>query len=152
MDSAYRMFEEYRARLMVRARRYMGGSQDDAEDVVSDCWILFVKYYPQIRTGHTSYLWRILRACAVDKLRRKSSSEVRLVDEYIAPERESASLDRILWGDIKERFAGDPMIVPMERLYLHGETWENACPDMNLGTFKCQVFRLKKRIREVFAT
>ena len=87
-EEAFRaIHDRYRARLLAYARQMLGGSRQDAEDVLQD---VFVRVYGALRTSQRpislrAWLYRIAHNRCIDQLRRPVASAAELFDVSRAP-------------------------------------------------------------------
>ncbi|MBN1879115.1 RNA polymerase sigma factor [bacterium] len=86
--------ERYQGRLLAYARRQISGNTADAEDVVQDVFVNFIRALNAYRGGNSleSFLFSILRRKIIDLYRKKSSSRISLIqDVYKSDSREGDS-------------------------------------------------------------
>ncbi|HEV2769920.1 MAG TPA: RNA polymerase sigma factor, partial [Solirubrobacteraceae bacterium] len=108
--------DRYRQRLLAYARQMLGGSRQDAEDVLQD---VFLRAYAMLRTDGRAvvlrpWLYRVAHNRCVDQLRRPAPAPVEIGEDSVG-ERPSASLpDPIESAQRREELAR--LVVDIRRL------------------------------------
>jgi RNA polymerase sigma factor (sigma-70 family) len=92
-DAWSQLVDRYRGRLLAFARSRLRGSHAEAEDLLQDCFVNFLRGLPNFR-GEASletYLFTILRRRIIDWYRGRNSSICLLEDVYRTPSPEDSS-------------------------------------------------------------
>jgi RNA polymerase sigma-70 factor, ECF subfamily len=153
------LFEKHRAGVYSFARRMLG-SRSAAEDVVQEAFLRVVgaagAYEPSAR--FQTWLWTIVRNCAVSLLRRHNPVAIAL-PEAVADPRECDPPEAAHHAETLERLEqAIDKLAPAQRetfllRYRHDMTYDEIADvtGQPLGTVKTHIHRARLRLAEVMA-
>jgi RNA polymerase sigma-70 factor (ECF subfamily) len=136
------------------ALRLCGGGVSDAEEVVQDTWVSAAGALDRFRWESTLRTW--LNGIALNCYRQQVRSRMRITEELgdlAAPETELPAVDRVdlerALGGLAERYR---MVVVLHDIegYTHEEIGRML--GIDAGTSKSQLFRGRRRMRELLTT
>jgi RNA polymerase sigma-70 factor (ECF subfamily) len=154
------LIDRYRARLLALTRRMLGGSQEEAEDVVQEAFVAAYHRRATYRQGDAfrPWLYRIAINKCVDRLRARSRKPpaASLSD---APEEAAAGgepLNSLLAAEREERLQRAVEELPPKYRavfllrHLDDLSYEDIAraTELPLGTVKTHLFRARAQLRE----
>jgi len=154
------LIDRYRVRLLALARRMLGGSSEEAEDVVHEALVAAYHRRQTYRSGEVfrPWLYRITINRCVDRLRVKSRrpSSISLDDQPEATAASAGPLDSLLAQErerqLQQAVEGLP---PKYRAifllrHLDDMSYEEIAraTEIPLGTVKTHLFRARAQLRE----
>jgi RNA polymerase sigma-70 factor (ECF subfamily) len=163
---AFRALVERHSRSVFRLAYRMTGNEQDAEDVVQEC---FLRAYRQLgrfeaRADFGTWLYRIAANCAVDMMRtrgHRQQAKTEVLDETAplpevtrpGPDRlaESAEIDRLVNQALDELTTIERAAFTLR--HHEGRSIDEICRTLNLGTSaaKHAVFRAVRKLRAALA-
>lgn len=148
--AATRYFRQYYRPMLRRAIKYVHNIQE-AEDVVSDCWIRLVQQIPKLiamdEAARSTYIMKSVQNEAIDHIRRqKKQGHLELADEYSA----TANLDQIVASNeyVHELLQ---LLPPHERrtmqLHIQGCSTGEIAAQLRLTQSSVRVYKLRAQRR-----
>lgn len=152
------LYLKYQKVMLRKALRYTA-QMDDAEDIVSACWLSLLQHLPMLMEMEEAtryvYIMTSVRNRAIDFLRRQKSAGVLYGDyrnmEPMDPDWKR-SFERIVMRDMIERFL--LLLTPRERAVtlhkLNGLHEKEICAALQMtpNAVRLHWYRAKKRLRE----
>lgn len=154
------LIDRYRVRLLALARRMLGGSSEEAEDVVQEALVAAYHRRHTYRSGDVfrPWLYRIAINRCVDRLRAKARrpSSISLDDQAEAPSAGEGPLGSLLAQERERRLQKAVEDLPPKYRaifllrHLDDMSYEEIAraTETPLGTVKTHLFRARAQLRE----